>query len=95
MIRRGCPDMTELQLFAGGRLSLSATEAIAEHVEGCAHCQAALERFQGTDEIGRDVNTLPPNPGSHRPHQRPGFAPAVEAVYRPGEKAVTFYARAL
>ncbi|MEO0607773.1 MAG: GNAT family N-acetyltransferase [Pseudomonadota bacterium] len=57
--------------------------------------RAAFERFQACDEIGCEVNTLPPNPGSHRFHRRLGFEPVGETIYRPGEKAVRFYARPL
>lgn len=62
---------------------------------GEALYHAAFVAFAGRDEIGCEVNTLPPNPGSHRFHQRLGFVEVGEAVYRPGEKAVVFYARAL
>lgn len=62
---------------------------------GEALYQAAFEQFAGVDEIGCEVNTLPPNPGSHRFHQRLGFVEVGEATYRPGEKAVMFYARGL
>ena len=56
---------------------------------------AAFEQFQSAGEIGCEINTLPPNPGSHRFHQRLGFKPVGETTYRPGEKAVMFYIRAL
>ena len=56
---------------------------------------AAFERFKTFDEIGCEVNTLPPNPGSHRFHQRLGFREVGETTYRPGEQAVMFYARSL
>lgn len=62
---------------------------------GEALYQAAFEHFHDADEIGCEVNTLPPNPGSHRFHQRLGFEQVGEATYVPGEKAVAFYARAL
>ena len=62
---------------------------------GEALYQAAFEHFEGHDEIGCEINTLPPNPGSHRFHERLGFKPVGEATYRPGEKAVMFYARPL
>lgn len=56
---------------------------------------AAFKTFASFDEIGCEVNTLPPNPGSHRFHQRLGFKAVGDAIYVPGEKAVRFYARAL
>lgn len=56
---------------------------------------AAFEAFASFDEIGCEVNILPPNPGSHRFHQRLGFEAVGDASYVPGEKAVRFYARAL
>ena len=62
---------------------------------GEALYQAAFEQFQSTGAIGCEVNTLPPNPGSHRFHQRLGFSPVGETTYREGEKAVMFYIRAL
>ena len=62
---------------------------------GEALYQAAFEHFKTRDEIGCEVNTLPPNPGSHRFHERLGFEPVGETTYREGEKAVMFYARPL
>lgn len=56
---------------------------------------AAFTQFADRDEMGCEVNTLPDNPGSHRFHKRLGFNQVGEAVYRPGEKAVRFYTRAL
>ena len=56
---------------------------------------AAFEHFKSADEIGCEVNTLPPNPGSHRFHERLGFQAIGDAIYKPGEKAVRFYTRAL
>ncbi|MEL6416872.1 MAG: GNAT family N-acetyltransferase [Pseudomonadota bacterium] len=56
---------------------------------------AAFEHFKSRDEIGCEVNTLPPNPGSHRFHERLGFKSVGETTYREGEKAVMFYARPL
>ncbi|MEL7109195.1 MAG: GNAT family N-acetyltransferase [Pseudomonadota bacterium] len=57
--------------------------------------QAAFAHFANLDEIGCEVNTLPPNPGSHRFHQRLGFDDAGTQVFVPGEKAVTYYVRPL
>lgn len=54
---------------------------------------AAFEHFSDYDEIGCEVNSLPPNPGSHRFHQRLGFIEVGTQVFKPGEKAVTYYAR--
>lgn len=62
---------------------------------GEALYQAAFEHFNSRDEIGCEVNTLPPNPGSHRFHKRLGFQSVGETTYRRGEKAVMFYARPL
>ena len=57
--------------------------------------QAAFEHFAGRDEMGCEVNTIPPNPGSHRFHQRLGFKEVGTRSYQDGAKAVAFYARAL
>jgi len=57
--------------------------------------QAAFAHFPDIDEIGCEVNTLPPNPGSHRFHQRLGFAQVGAQNFVPGEKAVTYYIRRL
>ena len=62
---------------------------------GEALYRAAFEHFKTADEIGCEVNTLPPNPGSHRFHTRLGFQQVGETTYVPGEKAVAFYTRAL
>lgn len=45
--------------------------------------------------IGAEVNTAPDNPGSHRFHRRMGFDRVGEQVFKPGEKAVAYYARSL
>jgi hypothetical protein len=62
---------------------------------GEALYRAAFEQFKNTDEMGCEINTLPPNPGSHRFHARLGFEQVGEATYMPGEKAVAFYTRKL
>ena len=56
---------------------------------------AAFNHFSAMDEIGCEVNSLPPNPGSHRFHQRLGFQQIGEQVFVAGEKSVTYYARPL
>jgi hypothetical protein len=56
---------------------------------------AAFAHFSGRDEIGCEVNILPPNPGSHRFHERLGFQRVGECVYEPGAKSVAFYVRPL
>ena len=65
------------------------------HRLGEALYAAAFETFTDADEIGCEVNTLPPNPGSHRFHTRLGFEEVGEATYVPGQKAVAFYTRSL
>lgn len=62
---------------------------------GEALYEAAFQAIGSADELGCEVNTLPPNPGSHRFHQRLGFEQVGETTYVPGEKAVMFYARPL
>ncbi|MEM9054659.1 MAG: GNAT family N-acetyltransferase [Pseudomonadota bacterium] len=57
--------------------------------------RAAFEHFSNRDEIGCEVNTAPPNPGSHRFHQRLGFEEVGTRTYQDGAKAVAFYARPL
>lgn len=56
---------------------------------------AAFRQFSDLDEIGCEVNTLPPNPGSHRFHLRLGFQQIGEQTFAPGAKSVAYYARAL
>ena len=56
---------------------------------------AAFEHFSDHDEIGCEVNIEPPNPGSHRFHQRLGFAQVGERSFEAGTKSVAYYARAL
>lgn len=54
--------------------------------------QAAYGAFKTTDEIGCEVNTMPPNPGSHRFHQRLGFREVGTRAH--GDSyAVTYYTR--
>lgn len=62
---------------------------------GEALYHAAFEHFSDRDEIGCEVNIQPPNPGSHRFHQRLGFREVGTQTFVPGEKSVTYYARAL
>lgn len=65
------------------------------HRLGEALYHAAFTHFSGMDEIGCEVNTLPPNPGSHRFHKRLGFEQIGEQVFIQGEKSVAYYARPL
>lgn len=62
---------------------------------GEALYQAAFEHFGDVDEIGCEVNTIPPNPGSHRFHKRLGFVEVGEAVFKANEKAVTYYTKSI
>ena len=62
---------------------------------GEALYRGAFSYFQDVDEIGCEVNTLPPNPGSHRFHQRLGFRQVGTQDFVPGEKSVTYYTRRL
>ena len=56
---------------------------------------AAFDHFSAVDEIGCEVNTLPPNPGSHRFHERLGFQAVGDVVFKPNEKAVRYYVKPL
>lgn len=62
---------------------------------GEALYRASFNQFRDVDEIGCEVNTLPPNPRSHRFHQRLGFKQVGSQAFVPGEKAVTYYVRRL
>lgn len=57
--------------------------------------RAAFAHFPDVDEIGCEVNTRPPNPGSHRFHQRLGFRQIGQQEFVPGEKSVSYYTRRL
>ena len=57
--------------------------------------QTAFDQFTDTDEIGCEVNTQPPNPGSHRFYKRLGFREVGTQTFVPGEKSVTYYVRPL
>ena len=52
--------------------------------------KAAFEHSDGCDAMGCEVNTAPDNPGSHRFHQRLGFAEVGRQAFSP-EKAVAYY----
>lgn len=63
---------------------------------GAALYGAAFEVFAGQRAVMTcEVNTLPPNPGSMRFHQRLGFEPVGEQVFIIGEKAVAYLERPL
>lgn len=62
---------------------------------GEALYRECFSRYADRDVITAEVNTLPDNPGSHRFHQRLEFERVGEQVFKPGEKAVAYYARAL
>ena len=55
--------------------------------------RAAFEAFKNTDEIGCEVNTAPPDPGSHRFHQWLGFEQVGTRSYDGGAKSVAYYTR--
>lgn len=56
---------------------------------------AAFEAFRTTDQIGCEVNILPPNPGSHRFHDRLGFQQVGNQVFAQDLKSVAYYVRDL
>lgn len=55
--------------------------------------RAAFDLAASRDGLGCEVNLLPPNPGSHRFHQRLGFEKVGRQVFEPGRKAVAYYVR--
>ena len=62
---------------------------------GEALYRSAFEHFSGVDEIGCEVNIEPPNPGSHRFHQRLGFERVGARSFQEGAKSVAYYVRHL
>lgn len=57
--------------------------------------RAAFGAFAHRGEIGCEVNISPPNPGSHRFHQRLGFKQIGERSYDEDRKSVAYYVRSL
>jgi eukaryotic-like serine/threonine-protein kinase len=58
----GCPDQDQLLAFARGSLSGSMLTRLASHVEGCAACQAALDRLDGiSDSVLAGLRGLDPS----------------------------------
>lgn len=54
---------------------------------------AAFDLTASLDGLGCEVNLLPPNPGSHRFHQRLGFKEVGRQVFEPDQKSVAYYVR--
>ena len=55
-----CPSAAELEAFVLGDLSERKLERIADHVELCPHCDAALSAFDDRkDELVADLRSLP------------------------------------
>jgi serine/threonine protein kinase len=54
-----CPDRELLQRFALGHLQPAEVETLAEHVESCAHCVAALHGLRGNDQLLSAMQGLP------------------------------------
>lgn len=65
-------------------------EAIGEQLY-----KAAFEAFATCDEIGCEINTNPPNPGSARFHERLGFRQVGEGAYGIKATEVAYYVRDL
>ena len=57
--------------------------------------KAAYEHYFDREQIGCEINTAPPNPGSHRFHKRLGFQKVGTRSYDEGRKAVAYYVRPL
>ena len=61
----GCPSDEELRTFAVGDLTDAALERLASHVTGCARCEEALARLDGSaDELVSRLRGLPAGNGS-------------------------------
>ena len=55
-----CPEEADLERFASGKLSLSATDHIAEHLEHCSRCDAVLCRFdRDSDQLVEHLRVVP------------------------------------
>ena len=71
---RNCPSDQELLAFHLGVASHDALEEVAEHLEGCAHCEAALEKLDGSTDpvlagLRRPVlGSSAAEASNHRPH---------------------------
>jgi len=60
MATTACPDAHTLEAFSIGNLTASRWEFVAEHLEGCPHCQHQLERFDETsDFLVAELGQLP------------------------------------
>ena len=63
---------------------------------GAALYRIAFEACAGSWQcVCCEVNTLPPNPGSLRFHERLGFQTVGDKTFRPGEKSVVYLERSL
>lgn len=80
----------EASLIYVDRIAI-APEARGQHL-GEHLYTAAFDAFADTDEIGCEVNITPPNPGSHRFHQRLGFHEVGRCAYGEAYK-VAYYTR--
>ena len=52
-------------------------------------------RASGYPRLTCEVNILPDNPGSHIFHERLGFRPCGEQIYKANVKAVRYYEKRL
>jgi len=52
-------------------------------------------RASGYPRLTCEVSIIPDNPGSHSFHERMGFRPCGEQIYKPGVKAVRYYEKPL
>jgi predicted GNAT superfamily acetyltransferase len=83
-------DGRDTSLIYVDRIAL-APEARGQRI-GQTLYEAAFATFKTTDEIGCEVNTAPPNPGSHRFHQRLGFRKIGTRAHG-DDYAVAYYTR--
>jgi predicted GNAT superfamily acetyltransferase len=87
MEESGTPDMIYVDRIAIG-------EAARGQGLGVQLYSAVFERFADRNVVSCEINDDPPNPGSHRFHERLGFWPVGGQRYRPGY-AVQFFVRRL
>jgi serine/threonine protein kinase len=80
-----CPTHEALSAYVMGKLTEQAFEAIAEHVDGCTRCQAALESVnQAVDALLPLLHGARPEDGAPKGAELQGLLLRVKSIVREG-----------
>jgi tRNA A-37 threonylcarbamoyl transferase component Bud32 len=81
-----CPEPAQLRKLLDGKLTPDEQAALSQHVDGCTHCQAALEQMSAGKESWNDIAR---HLGGEQEPAEPGLANAMNQLKAEADRSET------